>query len=210
MFEHGEEHYVIKKRSYYFEETDNATPEKSYWVVQGDTIPVPPPPPPPDNHDLWVASLHFVVHKDFYVVYTNINDFAIDSVASKGTIEIFNVDRDSLYFTSFIPNAYKAGMEGKVDFRKSEDFKLEKINRSDRKTIAGHDCFYVRYTSTSTFFPSRYYEMYVTEDLKYNYHPIGIIRSRDLLFKFFPLYIKTGTKQGNTESFEEYIFFKRR
>lgn len=118
---------------------------------------------------------------------------------------IVKIDRDSLSNTIFNINEFTfSDFSYKEKYKNfNKDFKLVKTNNNKKKLIAGFNCYEVIFESES-----RILQMYVTEEIKLNYHPE--INDEEILKKYYPLYIKMMSKEYPNHSFNESYFFKKK
>ncbi|REH56164.1 hypothetical protein C7448_101197 [Tenacibaculum gallaicum] len=115
---------------------------------------------------------------------------------------IVKITRDSLIMSFFSIDNFKVYdftvEKGYNDF---SNFKLTKKDLNDRKVIAEFDCYKVIMESDL-----KILEMYVSEQIDLNYHPI--INDLKILKLYYPLYIKVMSKKLPQYIFSEYNFVR--
>ncbi|MEZ4968952.1 MAG: hypothetical protein R2814_04690 [Flavobacteriaceae bacterium] len=197
-------HFVIKKHSYISENYSSGDLENdSEKNIQAPSNLYPPPLPPPQSRDEWDFSLHFLIMPTYYTQYIVPNDFKMDSTVTHGVLEIIRVDRNSLNRTEFQPLRFEIYETEENGLKPFDNYKIIKENRADTKIIAGRECFQVIVDIISNGYSM---ELYVTESIELNYHPI--MNFKEILDKYFPLYVRIFNEKFPDQEYDEYIFLE--
>ncbi len=202
-------HFVIKVHSVSTQkfsdniETIDSNTERKWDGNASSLIPPPPPPPVPAVFDTKSRAIHFIIMPKHYTKYAVENDFENDSTTTNGVSEIQKIDRENLKVTRFIPLRFETYEGHKKTYSDFTKYKLLEENKKIRKNIAGYDCFQIILDNIQN---NMMVEMYVTEQINLNYHPI--FNYREILTNYYPLYIKIYNKDFPNDSFDEYKFFK--
>ena len=195
-------HFVIKKHSYVSEKYSSGDLESSSNKKEETNL-FPPPPPPPASRNEWDFSLHFLIMPTHYTQYVIPNDFKTDSTTTHGILRIVKIDRNSLKRTVFQPLRFETYETEEYGLKSFDNYKIIKEDRTITKTIAGRECFQVLLDITSNGYSM---ELYVTESIELNYHPIT--NFKEILDKYFPLYVKIFNDKFPKDEFEEYLFLE--
>jgi hypothetical protein len=145
---------------------------------------------------------YFRVNPKNYIYFKvrNLNDSIINE---SNFTNISKISRDSLKLSIFKIENFKEleyqFQERYKDF--SKNFKLVKTNIENIKIIAGFNCYEVIFKSKE-----RILQMYVTTEIKLNYHPE--INDEKIIKKYYPLYIKIMSKRYPKRSYTESTFYK--
>lgn len=145
---------------------------------------------------------YFRVNPKNYIYFTvrNLKDSLINE---NNLTNITKIDRDSLNIDVFnIKNFKILDLNFKERYKDyGKNFKLIKTNLNNKKVIAGFNCYEVLFESET-----RILQMFVTEDIKLNYHPE--INDKEILKNYYPLYIKMMKKKYPKRSYTESVFYK--
>lgn len=164
-------------------------------------------PPPPAVPDLAVSDFkrfkHFVVKPEYYIMYNiSYNTFDYDTLGSEPR-KIIKVNREDLSAESFSTFNFTLRKE-QIHKANICNYILEKEYRDIKKIISGYTCFKVILKNPKK--PNYTLELYVTEDIKLNYHPV--INCNFIIDDYFPLYIKEYHQDYPNDNFMEYSFIK--
>ncbi|MDO5981361.1 hypothetical protein [Flavivirga spongiicola] len=203
-------HFVIKERNYvskeYANSVNNENGKRTNDEWEGDLLAFYPPTPslPKEVPSDFKRFIHFTITPKHYIEYRIVdNIFENDTLHSPATIKIVKLDRKDLTVTEFIPLWF--------EMRKRKLYKMEICNyntiteyRKIRKNMCGYDCFKI--TLEDKFNSDYLIELYVTEDIRLNYHPI--VNCEKIFSKYFPLYVKEYKKEYPNDYFREFSFVK--
>jgi hypothetical protein len=145
---------------------------------------------------------YFRINPKSYIYFTIRN--LKDSIMNENNFtNITKIDRDSLTLDIFNIRDYK---HLNLNYRErykdyGKNFKLVKTNFNYKKVIAGFNCYEVIFESEV-----RILQMFVTEDIKLNYHPE--INDKEILKNYYPLYIKMMRKKYPKRNYTESVFYK--
>lgn len=143
---------------------------------------------------------YFIVKPDEYIEFT-ISDRLSPKFSNVGFSYTKKISRDSLIISVFNPFLFKiSNSVFKEENRDFSNFKLKKVEKNIKKEFCGYECYRVVLESDD-----KILEMFVTENIVLNYHPI--INDVTILKKYYPLYLKFADKIFPKDKYLEYIFY---
>ncbi len=209
-FANSLENFIIKQRSLYstkYADRINKELKEGFEKMKekpSSGINIPLLPPPKVVASDFKQFIYFTVTSKYYIQYSTVNNvFESDSLIGPAINSIKKIDRESLSVTEFNPSLFTKSTE-ELHEKHICTYQIEKEYKDAIKYIAGYKCFKV--TLFNAINPYYGMEMYVTEDIKLNYHPV--MNCKETLNKYFPLYIKIFSKDYPNDHYEEYMFFK--
>ena len=191
---------------------DSLAMKDATWKdLEGNSVlnmPGPPLPPPavyPGTKPyVKKLSFHFLVMPKHLIRFAVSNDFEPDSTVTSGISKISKISRDSLVLTEFNYAYFNQSSRKLItDFESSYD--IQEIDKTDRKTILGFDCYKIVLHHN---FTNQMMELYATEEIKLAYHPV--FQEREYLKDFFPLYIRQYNEGSKNLKYTEYKFYEYR
>lgn len=202
-------YFIVKQRSYtskkYADEINkiNSEAQTGKWEGGFSGIINPPPPLPnefPSNHK-WF--LNFTITPKYYIQYHFVdNNFESDTLYPAINY-IKKISREDLSVTSFSPLWFTTKTE-KLNKMNICNYNIITEYRNVKKNMSGYNCFKVILKNKTN--PNYLIELFVTENIKLNYHPI--VNCPNILDKYYPLYIKKYLKEYPNDNFNEYHFVK--
>lgn len=202
-------HFVIKLHSVSTQKISDALKAEDSIIEKkwnGNVPPLTPAPPHlPESvaFDIQNSAIHLIIMPEHYTQYTIQNDFESDTTATYGVLDVIKINRENLNVTKFVPlrfEIYKSHPKTYSDF---SSYNLIKENREIKRKIAGYDCFQIILNNVKN---KMMVEMYVTEEINLNYHPI--FNYREILSNYYPLYVKIYDEDFPNDSYDEYKFYK--
>ncbi|AXT18471.1 hypothetical protein D7030_07540 [Flavobacteriaceae bacterium AU392] len=201
--------FVIKERQLvsknYTDEINNLNSKLPRGQWEGEKLNIDAPPPLPHEVSFdFKRFIHFTITPQHYIQYNIVNNvFENDTLYGPATTEIKKINREDLSVSEFIPLWFTT--------RTSKLYKMDACNyniitefRNIKKNISGYNCFKVILESETN--PYDLLELYVTEDINLNYNPV--INCKEILTKYYPLYLKKYRKKYPDDNFREYTFVK--
>jgi hypothetical protein len=214
-FTNGYARFIIKERrltSKVFADAVNKTKDslpRGNWLPEttGKTNSVlPPPPAAPDVAVIdFKRFKHFIINPEYFIQFnTSYNTFDNETLSSEPR-KIIRIKRNDLSVETFNTLNFTK-REGKLYRMNICDYSIKEEFRAIKKTISGYSCFKVVLNHMVN--TDYLIELYVTEDIKLNYHPI--INCKEVINDYFPLYIKEYHRDYPDDKFNEYRFVKSR
>lgn len=166
---------------------------------------LPPPPPLPNvlAYD-FKRYVNFIVKPNYYIQYSVYDNVFDSDELSSGPLRIFKINREDLLVELFSTFNFEK-RNGAIYNTKFCDYQIFEEDKSMVRNISGYDCFKVILKNSEK--PEHILELYVTEKIKLNYHPI--INCESIFKNYFPLYIKEFHKDYPDDFFEEFYFMKK-
>lgn len=172
------------------------------WSVN-TSGPLPPSPPPPAVFNR-KKSIHFSIQPGYFTHYTITDEFDSDSTITDGISKIRRIDRVNNKQVTFEPLWFEMSGEYDIVYKDDNSFQLIEENKDKKRQICNFECYQIILRNINN--PNYVIEMYVTEKVDVEYHPI--FNSKKYLAKYYPLYIKYYDPNFPNDNYEEYKFYK--
>ncbi|MBT8180278.1 MAG: hypothetical protein KJO53_01685, partial [Eudoraea sp.] len=182
------DHWVITQK--YADSIAKRESEFFDRLIKSDAKTIPPQPPSVAVFNRRQTT-HLLIKPEHFIFYSIRNEFAKDSTIITDVSDIYKIDRINKKMSRFYPDSFEFYTDekdfgaGYFGYKDDNRFQLIEENKNKRREICGFDCYQVIVRDTNT---NRPVEMYVTEEIILEYHPVFNVKK--YLARYYPLYLR--------------------